>query len=259
MKKIKDLLLKRGVVIGAFVLAAVLLSYAGIGTARGALTVLSQTLTERMETTDLGVTIIENGTDVSGDALLSSIGEKDADGNLTQIALGKTYENTLAARNTESTNEYVRVTIRKYWVDENGDRVTDLSPDMISLKLGDLDLYDDDVTQYGAWQKDADATTTERVVLYYGSLLAGGSDTAAFADNITISPELAAEVSQAPDPKNSSKIITTYKYNGVSCCIEAHVDAVQENNAQDAIISSWGVNASISADEEAHTGTLTLQ
>ena len=41
--------------------------------------------------------------------------------------------------------------------------------------------------------------------------------------------------------------------DGVTFNLEAHVDAVQTHNAQDAIKSAWGVNVNVSSD-----GTLSL-
>ena len=35
-------------------------------------------------------------------------------------------------------------------------------------------------------------------------------------------------------------IQTVFTYDGARFCIEARVDAVQENNASDAILSAWG-------------------
>ena len=41
-------------------------------------------------------------------------------------------------------------------------------------------------------------------------------------------------------------ITTTYDYDGLQFCVEASVDAVQEHNAEDAILSAWGRKVSIS-------------
>ena len=41
-------------------------------------------------------------------------------------------------------------------------------------------------------------------------------------------------------------ITTAYDYDGLQFCVEASVDAVQEHNAEDAILSAWGRKVSIS-------------
>ena len=41
-------------------------------------------------------------------------------------------------------------------------------------------------------------------------------------------------------------ITTTYDYDGLQFCVEASVDALQEHNAEDAILSAWGRKVSIS-------------
>lgn len=100
---------------------------------------------------------------------------------------------------------------------------------------------------------DEEARTTERTVLYYNKLLyaqgQGTSETALFADALTIDDSIAKKVSQETRKEgNYTTIITTYDYDGVSFRIEAEVDAVQEHNAQDAIWSAWGKRVTVNED-----------
>ena len=45
---------------------------------------------------------------------------------------------------------------------------------------------------------------------------------------------------------NYTTIITTYLYDGVQFRLKVEVDAVQEHNAEDAILSAWGRKVSVS-------------
>ena len=52
---------------------------------------------------------------------------------------------------------------------------------------------------------------------------------------------VATKATQTSETKNGYTTITTvYDYDGVSFCVDAKVDAVQEHNAEDAIWSAWG-------------------
>ena len=67
-----------------------------------------------------------------------------------------------------------------------------------------------------------------------------GQTTGNFADSIAIDDKVTIDnrVEQ-----NGNVITTTYRYDDVEFHLEAEVDAVQTHNAQDAIMSAWGVDA----------------
>ena len=162
-----------------------------------------------------------------------------------QVAgLGKAYTEELRAANTGTINEYVRVTLYKYWVDADGNKQLDLNPAYINLNLVNLDTD---------WILDADASTTERTVLYFNRLLNSGDVTPMFTDTLTINGNVAAKAHQKTLPNGN--IQTIYEYDGAQFCIEARVDAVQENNAEDAVLSAWGQNVIVDPD----AGTLNLR
>ena len=72
------------------------------------------------------------------------------------------------------------------------------------------------------------------------------SRTSLFADQLTIDGELAKKVSQTESANGKyTTITTTYLYNGVKFVVKAEVDAVQEHNAEDAILSAWGRKVSV--------------
>ena len=53
-----------------------------------------------------------------------------------------------------------------------------------------------------------------------------------------------AIAAEAKVERKGNVITTTYKYDGVEFHVDVEVDAVQTHNAQDAIKSAWGVDAS---------------
>jgi len=129
--------------------------------------------------------------------------------------------------------------------------IRDRSPDLIDLNLVNLGTD---------WIEDEEARTAERTVLYYKNLLyaqgnmpedmaSGATETAPFADTLTIDDSIAKKVSQETKKEGQyTTIITTYDYDGVSFRIEVEVDAVQEHNAQDAVWSAWGRKVTVGED-----------
>ena len=233
MKKVKNFLTSPKVSLGAFVLAVALLGFSSIGGARAALTYYSDNYVSRVQMQDIGVTLLENGNPVSGDeALLQNlVNEEDGE----KFKLGMTYPEALSVQNTGSINEYVRVTIYKYWLDESGKKIQTLSPDLIDLNL----------TGNG-WVEDTDpqTKTDERTVLYYTSVLPAGATASPLSDTLTVKKDVAAKVKQVASEDGTVK--TVYEYDGAKFCVEAKVDAVQEHNAQDAILSAWGRTVTVS-------------
>ena len=131
------------------VLAACLLLVGGIGVTRAVL-IESDTYSGTLETPDIAIRLNENGTAVSGeDALLKGLFKAGE-----SLTIGKIYDEVLTVTNTGSADQFARVTLYKYWTDDEGKRV-DLDTDYIGLVLGE------------DWLEDKSATTDERVVLYY--------------------------------------------------------------------------------------------
>lgn len=230
------------VTVALFVAAMALLLGSSIGGTRAALTYYSETYTSRIQMYDIGVTLLENGREISW-RNYSSAGDgtwEVGPGNLLkemlpegeELTLGKKYQEDLKVRNTGTINEYVRVSIYKYWLDEDGRKLRDLSPDLIDLNLVNLGTD---------WIVDESAGTEERTVLYYNKLLYSEGETAPFADSLTIDDSIAKKVSQETETTgNYTTITTTYDYDGVSFRVEVEVDAVQEHNAEEAVWSAWG-------------------
>ena len=223
------------------VLAVCLLVVGGIGVTRAVL-IESDTYSGTLETPEIAVQLNENGKAVSGeDALLQDL-LKDEEA----LAIGKHYKEELTVTNTGTADQFVRVTLYKYWTDDEGKRV-DLDTDYIGLVLGE------------DWLVDESATTDERVVLYYSDKLSpdkGKNETTPLLKEIYADGDLALYVTETTETEGTHTTITsTYKYNGLNLNLEASADAVQTHHAQDAIEASWGTT-NVTADEDA--GTLSV-
>lgn len=237
--------------------AAVLLAGSGIGSTRAALTYFSENYTAQVAMYDIGVTLVE--TSASGTKNISSrdytgsgdiwdetqgvlLGDmlEETDGKLI---LGRDYTEELSVTNSGNIDEYVRVRVYKYWTDENGNKIQELAPALIDLNL----------TGNG-WILDENASTEERTVLYWPSILPVGQSTAALSDTLRIDDSIASKATTETVTENGvTKTTTTFDYDGVQFNLEAEVDAVQTHNAADAIKSAWGVDVNIGSD-----GTLSL-
>lgn len=231
MKKLKKMIASPVTTIAAFAVAAGLLLFSSIGGARAALTYFSDDYAANIQLHEIGVTLVENGAPVEGELLKGLLAEGE------ELKLGTAYQEQLNVYNSGVINEYVRVSIHKYWVDREGEKIRTLSPELIGLNLVNLGTD---------WLIDQEASTRERTVLYYNKLLASQSETPLFADKLTIDGSIADRVGETRETSGGYTTITvTYEYDGARFCIEAKVDGVQEHNAQDAIWSAWGRRVTI--------------
>ena len=241
-----------------FIAAIALLLFAGIGGTRAALNKLSDKYVAEVSMQDIGITLMENGSEVAkrdydyakkdDSWIVSSSGKLLADmlKDGEQPDIGKAYDETLAVKNSGHINEYVRVTIRRYWLDKDGNKMNDLEPEQIGLMLDHKNL--DEETTLGDWVKDAAATTTERSVFYYTKLLGPGETTSNLTDKFFIRGDLLNKYTTNVEKEGDTitKITTAYDYDGVQFCLEVTADAVQDHNAQAAILSAWGRNVTVS-------------
>ena len=203
------------------VLAVAALLFGGIGGARATLTP-SETYTADITTKSAALQINENKTPVEGE-LLSGLPDN--------INVGQLYEETITVTNTGTIDQYVRISVQKYWT-EDGKR-TDLDPDLIKLETG------------GDWAIDEEASTPERTVLYYKEVLPAGETTSPAITKIGVDGKVATMATQTSKVSGDyTTITTTYDYNDLSFNLEVSADGIQDHNAKDAAISAWGVDAS---------------
>lgn len=250
MDKIKKILTFPAITAATFILAGVLLGFSTIGGARAALTYYSETYASQMDMQSIGISLVENGTIISN----KDYKDQASDGTWDEqtgvllaemlketedtLILGRDYTEKLSVENTGTIGAYVRVTVYRYWVDANGNKIMNIDPSAINLNLVNL------VGQEGGcWIEDTTAATRERTVLYYNRLLPSGSATPEFSDKIRIDGDIASHIKTSTDENG----VTTseYEYNGCRFILEATVDAVQDHNAEAAILSAWGMNVSV--------------
>lgn len=226
--------------------AALLLLGSTVGSTRAALTYYSENYSARVDMSSIGVTLLENGKEVSSrDYADDGAWEGTADGVLLKDMLsegeklvpGKRYDESLTVLNSGNIDTFVRVVLTKSWQDGDGNKDTSLSPDLIELELG----------EGNGWVKADVESSPERIVLYYTNALAPGETAPAFCDTIRISHEVADKITKVTD---GNTIHYVYDYNGYSFGLDAEVNAVQTHNAEDAVKSAWGVDVSVSADEK---------
>lgn len=265
--RIRNILLSPATSVVMFLVAAALLLISGIGGARAALTYFSETLASQYGMYHIGVTLMENGEDVS---YRNYSGESDGTwdeatgvllgkmlGEGEELKIGKAYPEKIRVRNSsgentrdnaEGINQFVRVSLYKYWLDKSpsdpsAEKLPDLDPSVIDLHLVNT------TDQGGPWILDESASTPERQVLYYNALLKNGEETPDLTDTLTIKNMVAKKVTQSVKTSDDGKTITTtYDYDGKCFCIEATVDAVQQNNANEAVPSAWGRNVKVSGE-----------
>lgn len=233
-----------------FVLAAGLIGVVAVGGTNAVLTYYSESYSAHLEMYDIGVTLMEESvgdTKAHAAAYRNYIQKSDGQWDMgqepllanmlaegEQLVLAKPYKEILSVYNSGTINEYVRVTVYKYWVDREGNKVTTLSPSLIDIDWANLD---------SDWL--IASQTDERVVLYYNKMLPKGESSAPFTDTITVYVDDTIALAKTEN-REGNVIRYTYDYSGYKFQIEAEVDAVQEHNAHDAILSAWGVDVNVS-------------
>ena len=224
-----------------FVLAGCLLGVGGIGAARAVPLIQSEYFSGGVEMDHIGVTLLENGTAISHRTYTDG-GWSESEGellkNLTSegetFLLGKPYKEVISVSNSGTIDEFIRVTIYRYW-EKDGQKITTLSPELIRLNL----------PAESGWVEDKSASSAERTVLYYTSAVKAGGGTTPFSDTLTVSGDLPYKVTQT---QSGNVITTTYDYDGVTFHIQVVADAVQTHSGQEAVKSAWGRNVTVSGD-----------
>jgi hypothetical protein len=229
--------------VALFALAAVLLGFGGINAIQAAPRIESADYKAQVKLSNINVSIVENGKVVDQspevkEPLLTELLERAGD---KQLVIGKIYPELLSVRNirhAESQNEgegipeFVRVSVYRYWTDENG-KAVNLDPALIKL---------DFVTDNG-WTIDEDASTPERTVLYYKHIVdpykEGETsnqnnetptwDTTPFVKSICIDSSVQTAISNG-----------NFDYENVEFHLKVTTDAVQTHNGPEAMVSAWG-------------------
>ena len=173
--------------------AAGLLQFATVGSTRAALTYYSENYAAEVTVSNIGVTLTENGAAVGYRDYTHKNGKwNESEGTLLSGLLadgekfvpGKEYPERLAVTNSGTIDTYIRVIVKKSWIDQEG-KDTTLSPELIDLNF----------TGNG-WVIDEASSTRERTVLYYTKSIASGESTPDFTDTLRIDPSIAGKVTE---------------------------------------------------------------
>lgn len=195
------------------------------------------------------VAAVKNGKEVTGELEFISLASvKDGKENL--VVETPYPENIRVVNPSEKDSEsdgstgpeYVRVVIRKYWVDENGKKDTTLDPSIIKLNKtsdwGEIDL------------------ASGEEVIYYSKKPIDNTDnknTSKVIESITFDEKILDDVTKTTKKTETEKgyIIessSAYDYDGKTFKVEVRVDAVQTHSAKEAILGAWGVEAQIDSN-----------
>lgn len=222
----------------ALLATAFVLVLAMAGTAQAALDKQSSEYETKIELSSLSVGLTENGQSREGDNtlltdLLKQNGKKETD-----FAFGYYYKDDLAAKNLGATSEYVRISVNKYWLNEDGTKATDLNPGFI-----ELDWADGWVMANG--KKPASTVGQEQTVIYSTAPL-DVSASKTFIKGLRISPDVLEKASvekvNKEDEGEVYYVTTYYTYKDKKFAIDIEVASVQTHNASEASKSAWGVD-----------------
>ena len=236
--------LKNKIFLALFLLMGLIFLVSTVGGTRAAL-IESETYETQFEMYHIGITLNEGGKPLTwrnyqdGDWHVNADTELLKD--LTEIKYGQLYKEELSVTNSGQIDEYVRVTIYKYWLDENGQKTSALDAKLIHLNL----------TDDADWILDTDYSTDERTVLYYALPLESGKTTPLFLNSIILDGSIKNYIIQtetAPDADGYTVVTNIYKYDGKTFCIDVEADGVQTHNAKEAAQSAWGRAITISGD-----------
>lgn len=158
---------------------------------------------------------------------------------------GRTYKEELSARNGNNVDEYVRIIVRKYWVNKEKKKSTVMDPALIKL------TYNGSAYNNSAWAVNPKEHTVESDTYYLKNKLGAGADSALLFNELTIDKSVAdlgnkktttTKESRGPDNQEVTVITYSYDYDDFTFYIEADVQAIQTHNATDAVKSLWGVS-----------------
>ena len=160
-----------------------------------------------------------------------------------KVEPGRTYKEEISAQNGSNIDQYVRLTVRKYWV-KDGKKDTKLNPELIKL------TYNGDAYNSSDWELNPKENTEETQTYYLKKKLPGKSKenkgyTPLLFNELTIDKSVAdAYTEHKSEDKQGNKTVYTYTYDydGYTFYIEADVQAIQTHNVNDAIGALWGVS-----------------
>lgn len=207
------------------------------------------------KTVQIGVELQE---DISTDSEESNYVKVDGDGALVLKSLdavkdgseimepGNLYPERVRVVNNSPTDgeapEYVRVVVRKYWIDDSGNKDTRIDPSVIQL------LATDD------WGGVASPSGEE--VIYYCKKPINKGESSQVIESVSFEKDIekylylmkATQTTTRTDTEEGIIIESFRTYGGQKFVVEMKVDAVQAHGAEQAMLGAWGVNAKFEGD-----------
>ncbi len=225
------------VVTGLTFLLAVVMLFAGtVGVAQAALSIFSGNYLSNIYMQNIGVDLLQATKSDGSDAQPATDVVKTML-NGAQVQPGTSYPFVLSVKNTGAINQYVRVSVYKYWSDSTGKR-TDLNPRLIQITPANT----------SKWVQHDDSTD-ERLVFYHQGILASGATSVPLTASLQVDKSLVNYVEKTvtettTDGVKTTTITYTYAFDGLDLTVDVVVDAVQEHNIAKAALSAWGVPSS---------------
>jgi len=226
--------------------AVIMLGGSGVMGTKAALTVFSPNYDATLATNTLGVELteaVDGGSKVTIPDNGSFTLTKDA-----TLSVGKVYKDSIGVSNSGTAAEYVRVIVRKYWVEKDQTAKTDvtqkLQPEWIELTAasGWKEVKGDN-DEFSIYYRSTPLGVGESAELFTGFRINEKVKTA--GKKIMIGDqEYASDAEAAKAAKDGDVIKYTYTYDGCTFNIEAEAQGVQTHHYEDAMKSVWGVNAS---------------
>ncbi|MEG0377728.1 MAG: hypothetical protein RR614_04535 [Eubacterium sp.] len=183
--------------------------------------VASTTTTKDVSAAQLGITIVQSPPESTKGVKFLEKSEKDGSGYGYMGMPGDTVKETVAVKTDKDSKEsYIRVTINRSWVDQNGQKNFALSPEEIGI------IRDND-----SWIVKEDPKDREVIYCYYKKKVGADTTTDNVMDRFTILENKKSE--------NSND------YAGYSTNITFEADAVQAQEGTKAMLAEWGIEANI--------------
>lgn len=157
---------------------------------------------------------------------------------------GYMYDEMIGADNTGTIDSYVRVIVKKYWVDkESGEKILALDPAMIRFQYeGHTSSGDRIKADYntGDWFLHEAESTPEQSVYYYRHLLPAGESSMALFTEVGTDGRIADEY-EMKTSEDGKTVTAVYDYDGAAFCIDIEAQSVQAEHGEEAIRAAWGV------------------
>ncbi len=141
-----------------------------------------------------------------------------------------------------SAPEYVRVVVKKYWLDDTGKKDTTIDPSLINLNSS------------ADWGK-IEAESGEEVI-YYCKKPLQNNESSQVIESVSFGKDIDkylyymnfTQTTTATETEEGTIIESTRTYGGKSFKVEMKVDAVQAHEAASAMLGAWGVDAKFEGD-----------